>query len=160
VSTPMERAAGYLLKLQADRTAAIAASEEKAREAMLIKAREEGFREAMEIFGLTVACDDREEEPAKTHRARRRDIRQLIIKELSFSGKTMTKHEIAKAIDYIPEGTEAALRRLETAGVVRNREGHWELVTLSAVRSNGQSHIPGKPRMGAFAQQPGEPGLG
>ena len=146
--TPMERAAAYLLKLQADRTAAIEASEEKAREAMLIKAREEGFREAMEIFGLTIACDDTEEDLTKTHHTRRRDIRQLIIKELSFSGRTMTKHEIAKAIDYIPQGTEAALKRLETVGVVRNREGHWELVTLSAVRPNGQSHVPGEPENG------------
>jgi hypothetical protein len=136
----MERAAGHLLKLQADRTAAIAASEEKAREATLIAAREEGFREAMEIFGLTIAYDDTEGELSKTHRAGRRDIRQLIIKELSSSGKTMTKHEIAKAIDYIPKGTEAALKRLATAGIVQNREGHWELITSSAVRSNGQSH--------------------
>jgi hypothetical protein len=136
----MERAAAYLVKLQADQTAAIAASEEKAREAMLIKAREEGFREAMEIFGATMACDETEEEPGKTHRARRRDIRQLIIKELSFSGKRMTKREIAKAIDYIPDGTDAALKRLETAGVVQNRDGHWELVTISAVRSNGEAH--------------------
>lgn len=137
---PMERAAAYLVKLQADRTAAVAASEEKAREAMLIKAREEGFREAMEIFGATIARDETEEELGKTHRARRRDTRQLIVKELSFSGKRMTKGEIAKAIDYIPEGTEAALKRLEAAGVVQNRDGHWELVTISAVRSNGQSH--------------------
>jgi hypothetical protein len=105
--TPMEKAAAYLLKLEADRAAALAASEEKAREAMLIKAREDGFKEAMEIFGLTIVCDNTEEELGKTHRAKRRDIRQLIIKELSFSGKTMTKQEIAKAIDYVPEGTEA-----------------------------------------------------
>jgi hypothetical protein len=39
MSTPMEKAAAYLLKLDADRAAALAASEEKVREAMLIKAR-------------------------------------------------------------------------------------------------------------------------
>jgi hypothetical protein len=60
---------------------------------------------------------------------RRRDIRQLITKELSFSGNSMTKHEIAKAINYIPEGPEADLKRLETAGVVKieNGIGNWLL---------------------------------
>jgi hypothetical protein len=137
----MERAAGYLLKLQADRTAAISASEEKAREAMLIEARTEGFREAMEIFGVTIGCDDTERELSETHRARRRNIRQLIVKELSFSGKIMTKYEIAKAIDYSPERTEAALKRLETEGMVQNRGDHWELITSSAVRSHGPSLV-------------------
>ena len=53
MSIPVEKAAVYLLKLEADRTAALAASEEKVREATLIKSRDDGFREAMEIFGLT-----------------------------------------------------------------------------------------------------------
>jgi hypothetical protein len=143
--TRTEKANAYLLKLQADRAAALAASEEKLREAMLIKAREDGFREAMEIFQLTVTSNDTEEqpvndseeEPAKTQRARRRDIRQLIIKELSFSGKSMTKHQIAKAINYIPEGTEAALRRLEAAGIVQNQDGYWEVVVVPTIQSNG-----------------------
>jgi hypothetical protein len=130
----MERAAGYLLKLQADRTAAISASQEKAREAMLIEARTEGFREAMEIFGVTIACDDTERKLSNTHRTKRRNIREVIVKELSFSGATMTKYEIAKAIDYNPKGTEAALKRLETAGITQHREDHWELITSSAVR--------------------------
>ena len=78
-------------------------------------------------------------EPVKTHRERRRDIRQLIIKELSFSGKPMTKHQIAKAIDYIPEGTKAALKRLETAGIVHNRDGYWEAVNIPAAQPNGQA---------------------
>ena len=115
MSTPREKATAYLLKLEADRAALLAASEEKLREAALIKAREDGFREAMEIFGQTVTPEDPEGEPEKTHRERRRDIRQLIIKELSFSGKYMTRNQIAKAIDYIPERTETALQRLETA---------------------------------------------
>jgi hypothetical protein len=34
---------------------------------MLIKAREDGFREAMEIFGQTVTPEDAEGEPEKTH---------------------------------------------------------------------------------------------
>ena len=106
MSTPTEKATAYLLKLEADRVGALAASEEKLREASLIQAREDGFREAMEIFGLTITPNDAEEEPVKTHQRRRRDIRQLIIKEFSYSGKSMTKHQIAKAIDYSPEETK------------------------------------------------------
>jgi hypothetical protein len=139
MSTPTEKATAYLLKLEADRVAVLAASEEKLREATLIKAREDGFREAMEIFGLTITPNDAEGEPVKTHQGRRRDIRQLIIKELSYSGKSMTKHQIAKAINYIPEGTETALKRLETAGKVQNRDGYWEVVIIPAVQSNGQA---------------------
>ena len=144
MSTPMEKATAYLLKLEADRVAALAASEEKLRQATLIKAREDGFREAMEIFGLTITPNDAEGEPVKpvkTDQRRRRDIRQLIIKELSYSGKSMTKHQIAKAINYIPEGTEAALKRLETAGKVQNRDGYWEVVIIPAVQSNGKPPI-------------------
>ena len=139
MSTPTEKATAYLLKLEADRVAAVAASEEKLREATLIKAREDGFRKAMEILGLTITPNDAEVAPVKTHQGRRRDIRQLIIKELSYSGKSMTKHQIAKAINYIPEGTEAALKRLETAGKVQNRDGYWEVVIIPAVQSNGQA---------------------
>jgi hypothetical protein len=139
MSTPTEQATTYLLKLEADRAAALAASEDKLREAMLIKAREDGFREAMEIFGQTVTPEDAEGEPERTHRERRRDIRQLIIKELSFSGKSMTKHQIARAISYIPERTETALKRLETAGILQNRDGYWEVVVTPAVQSNGQA---------------------
>ena len=137
--TSTEKATAYLLKLEADRVAALAASEEKQRQATLIKAREDGFREAMEIFGLTITSNDAEQEPVKTHRGRRRDIRQLIIKELSYSGKSMTKHQIAKAINYIPEGTETALKRLETAGKVQNRDGYWEVAIIPAAQSNGQA---------------------
>jgi hypothetical protein len=139
MSTPVEKAAAYLLKLEADRAAVLAASEEKVREAMLIKAREDGFREAMEIFGPTITSNETEGEPVETLRERRRDIRQLIIKELSFSAKSMTKHQIAKAINYIPEKTETALKRLETAGTVRNRDGYWEVVAIPAGQSNGQA---------------------
>jgi hypothetical protein len=32
---------------------------------MLVEARTEGFREAMEIFGVTIACDDTERKPSK-----------------------------------------------------------------------------------------------
>jgi hypothetical protein len=139
MSTPAEKATAYFLKLESDRAAAIAASEKNLREAALVKARQDGFREAIEIFELTITLNDTEGEPDETHHARRRDIRQLIIKELSYSGKSMTKHQIAKAIDYSPEGTEAALKRLEAAGKVQNRDGYWEVVIIPAVQSNGQA---------------------
>ena len=120
--------------------AAIAVNEEKVREAMLIKARQEGFREAMEIFGLSITPNS-EVESGKFLREKRRDIRQMIIKELSFSGKAMSREQIAKAIDYIPEGTEAALKRLESAGkIVQNRDGHWEAVAMSVAQPNGHTH--------------------
>jgi predicted transcriptional regulator len=137
--TPMEKATAYLSKLEADRLAATAMSKEKAQEAMLIKAREEGFREAMEIFGANVTSDDK---GVGTDRRReeRRDIRQMIIQELSFSGKAMTKQQIAKAIDYIPERTEVALKRLEGAGrIIQNREGSWEVVLITAPHTNGHA---------------------
>ena len=44
---PMEKATAYLCKLTADRIAAMELSKEKELEAMLIKAREDGFREAI-----------------------------------------------------------------------------------------------------------------
>jgi hypothetical protein len=136
MSTAMEKATAFLSKLEADRMAVIAVSEEKVREAMLIKAREEGFREAMEIF-----TPDAEVDVGKFVREKRRDIRQMIIKELSFSGKAMSREQIAKAIDYIPEGTEAALKRLENAGkIVQNRDGHWEAVAITVAQPNGHTH--------------------
>jgi CRP-like cAMP-binding protein len=136
----MEEAAAYLLKLETDRAAALAASEEKVREATLIKAREEGFREAMEIFGLTSAPSDDKAETEEPCRAKRRDIRQMIMKELSYSAKAMTKQQIAKAIEYTPEGTEAALKRLERTGTVQNRDGYWEAVAVPAAQPNGYAH--------------------
>jgi hypothetical protein len=50
----------------------------------------------------------------------------------------MSREQIAKAIDYIPEGTEAALKRLESAGkIVQNRDGHWEAVAITVAQPNG-----------------------
>jgi hypothetical protein len=140
MSTAMEKATAFLSKLEADRMAAIVVSEEKMREAMLIKAREEGFREAMEIFGVNITADC-EVDRNQSRRGNRRDIRQMIIKELSFAGKAMSREQIAKAIDYFPEGTEAALRRLEGAGkIVQNRDGHWEADAITVAQPNGHAH--------------------
>jgi hypothetical protein len=132
----MEKATAYLSKLEADRMAATELSKEKALEAMLIKAREEGFREAIEIFGLNVTSDvasnDIEKETYKPHKRRRRDIRQMIIKELSYSAKAMTTRQISKAIDYLQERTEVVLKRLENEGkIVQSRDGLWEVVAIT-----------------------------
>ena len=132
----MEKATAYLSKLAADRMAAMELSKEKALEAMLIKAREEGFREAMEIFGLNVTSDivpnDIEGQTYKPNRRRRRDVRQMIIKELSYSAKAMTTRQIAKAVDYLQERTEAVLKRLANEGkIVQNQDGLWEVVVIT-----------------------------
>jgi hypothetical protein len=136
MSNLMEKAAAYLSKLEADRTAAMELSKQKELEAMLLKAREEGFREAMEIFSSSVITKNSDngikEETDESHKRRRRDIRQMIIKELSYSAKAMTTRQIAAAIDYLPDGTEAALKRLQNEGkTVQNRDGLWEVVVIS-----------------------------
>jgi len=50
--TAAEKVTAYREKLEADRRTAIAISQEKAEEAKLIKARLEGFEQALEILGL------------------------------------------------------------------------------------------------------------
>jgi hypothetical protein len=137
MSTPAEEAAAYLTRLEADRKAAIALSEAKAEEAKLIKARQEGFEEALEILGLQISAEDIEVEHVKSLTRRRRNIRQLIIRELTFSGKAMTKEHIAKSIEYLPPQTERALKRLENSGKVQNTDGRWEVVTSTVVQTNG-----------------------
>ena len=137
MSNPMEKATAYLSKLEADRMAAMELSKEKELEAMLIKAREEGFREAMGIFGLNntlnIAHNHLEAANHKTHRRKRRDIRQMIMQELSYSAKAMTTRQIAKAIDYLPDRTETALKWLRDEGkTVQRRDGLWEVVVLSS----------------------------
>ena len=132
----MEKATAYLSKLEADRMAAMELSKEKALEALLIKAREDGFREAMEIFGVNAefdaASDTVSVETDQSHKRRRRDIRQMIVKELSYSGKAMTTKQIAKAIDYLQERTELAVKRLESEGkLIRNSSGLWEVSVIN-----------------------------
>jgi hypothetical protein len=148
----LKRAHSYLAGLEADRQAALALSEQKAEEAKLIKARQEGFQAAMEILAGEISAGTSEPGSKKPGRRRgRRPIAQLILRELSFSGQAMTAAQIARAIDYIPERTETALERMEKAGqVLRNEEGRWEIgiTTLSPVNGyavkagNGKSSTP------------------
>lgn len=137
--SPIAEATAYLEKLEADRRAAIAIAEEKTEEAKLITARQEGFRTAMKILAGAISvssCESQSEKPR--HRGPRRDISQLILRELSFSGQAMTITQIAKAIDYIPERTETAVKRLEMGGtVVRNETGRWAIAGTAIAKPNG-----------------------
>jgi hypothetical protein len=156
---PIEQALAYLDALEADRMAALALSEQKAEEAKLIKARQEGFRAALDILrGETSARDavsekDREPSagrlgdgerasgPQEPRRRGRRPIPQLILRELSFSGQAMTTAQIARAIEYLPDRTETALERMENAGrVLRNKEGRWAIVLT---KTNGRAATSG-----------------
>ena len=140
MSTPAEKAAAYLTRLEADRRAALAVSEAKAEEAKLIKARQEGFEKALEILGLQISPDNAETEPAKSPARQRRNIPKLIMRELSFSGTAMAKEQIARSIDYLPWQTERALSRLESSGKIeQNKDGRWEVVTSTIVQTNGHA---------------------
>jgi hypothetical protein len=134
----VEKTADYLQKLEADRLAAIAASEEKAREAQLIQARLEGFRQALELLGVELTLTD----PGcvKERRGKRRNIPKLILTELSFSSNAMTTNQIAGAIDYLPELTEKAVRRLESSGkIMRERDGRWSTLITMTPQSDGDT---------------------
>ena len=160
MSTSIERVRAYLGTLEADRRAALALSEQKAEEARLIKARQEGFRAAMEMLGTAISAGDAASDDAASdvaasgaagsdpnepgRRRVRRQIRELILRELSFSGQAMTAAQIAKAIDYLPERTETALQRLEESGqVLRNAGGRWAIGNTAMTQLNGHSAAGG-----------------
>jgi hypothetical protein len=134
MTDPVAEASAYLDKLEAERLAAIAISEQKAEEAKLIGARQEGFRAAMELLTGPTSANKCELQSDKSSRRRaRRDIVQLILREMSFNGKAMTSGQIAQAIAYIPARTETALKRLETGGkVIRDEHGRWT-IAITAV---------------------------
>ena len=151
MTTPIAKALAHLDALEADRRAALAVSEQKAEEAKLIQARQEGFRAAMELLGGEIPIGNGEADPEEPGRRRtRRHIPQLILRELSFSGQAMSASQLAKAIDYNIERTQTALTRLEIAGqVLRNGEGRWAIgITAVApfhehtAAGNGKSPSP------------------
>lgn len=144
--TLVEKAAAFLEKLEADRLAAIAASEEKALEAKLIKARQEGFQQAIEFLGVgsspTFTAPQHNDAPQHNERQRgkRRKIPELILTELSFSGTEMTTSQVAAAIDYLPDRTEIALKRLESSGqIMRNGDGRWVIPITTAPQGDDAS---------------------
>ena len=134
---PIAEATAYLDRLEADRRAAIAISEQKSEEAKLLAARLEGFRAAMEILAGAVPDDCKPQSREPGGRRQRRNIPELILRELSFSGEAMTTSQIAKAIDYMPERTEATLKRLEMNGeLTRSESGRWAAVAPHAAGPN------------------------
>jgi hypothetical protein len=147
----LERARAHLAGLEADRQAASTLSEQKAEEAKLIKARQEGFQAAMEILCAEIpsciAGPDRpvpniggRSDPIKPGRRRRRSIPQLIVRELSFSGHAMTAAQIANAIEYLPDRTKTALERMEKdRRVVRDEGGRWTIGRETAPYINGHT---------------------
>jgi hypothetical protein len=140
----VEKALAYLDALEAARKAALAVSEEKAEEAKLIKARQEGFRAAMEILGPERSAQCPEAQPTVKEPARRRGRRpipELILRELSFSGEAMTVTQIAKAIGYNPAGTETALKHMASGGqVLRDEAGRWAIAHQGGAKLNGHAH--------------------
>jgi hypothetical protein len=153
MSTSIEKALAYLDALEADRRMALALSEQKAEEARLIKARQEGFQAALEMLGLAMPAGDAASDPVPRPSARpkepgrrrvRRHIRELILRELSFSGQAMAATQIAKAIDYPTERTEMALQRMEETGqVLRNAEGRWAIGNTAVPQLNGHAATVG-----------------
>jgi hypothetical protein len=165
MSTSIERVRAYLDTLEADRRSALALSEQKAEEARLIKARQEGFRAAIEMLGTAISAGDAASDTAASdvaasdvaasgaaasdpnepgRRRVRRQIRELILRELSFSGQAMTAAQIAKAIDYLPERTEMALQRMEESGqVLRNAGGRWAIGNTAMAQLNGHTAASG-----------------
>ncbi len=153
----LERARAYLAGLEADRQTALALSEQKAEEAKLIKARQEGFQAALALLGETSAGndssgkdrelaadprggDDRATAEEQPRRRGRRPIRELILRELSFSGQPMTAAQIAKAIEYHADRTEMALERMESEGqVVRSEAGRWAIGLSGTPQTNGHA---------------------
>ncbi len=147
----LESARAYLAGLEAERLAALALSEQKAEEAKLIKARQEGFQAAMKILcgealGDIVGSDrptastaGRRSDPGEPRRRGRRPIRQLILRELLFSGQAMTTAQIAKAIEYLPDRTGEALERMEKAGQLRNEGGRWATALSAVPQMNGRA---------------------
>jgi hypothetical protein len=135
----LEKAREYLEGLEADRRNALEVSEQKAEQAKLIKARQEGFQAAIEIFGITIPVDNAGSSNAKSlaRQRMRRPIRQIILRELSFSGQTMTTTQVAKAIDYNPNRTKTALSRMEATGqVVRNGADRWTIAIGAMAQLN------------------------
>jgi phosphate starvation-inducible protein PhoH len=149
--TPIERAVAHLNKLEDERRAAIALSKEKAQEAKLLRARQEGFQEALEILDVDISLKGEEVSTSTTgqfDKRTRRNIPQFISNELSFSGKAMTTNQIAKAIDYLPERTEKALERMESSGqIIRTEDGRWT-VDIRPEKINGHARATAIPGLG------------
>jgi hypothetical protein len=137
--------------------APLALSGQKAEEAKLIKARQEGFQAALQILGgetsagtaasgtdRGLAADhrgrgERASDPQEPRRHGRRPIREMILRKLSFSSQPMTAAQIAKAIEYLPDRTETALQRMEIAGQVWKEGGRGAIGLAGLTHMNGHA---------------------
>ena len=142
----LERVRVFLDGLEADRLAALDLSEQKAEEAKLIKARQEGFQAALDMLRGEIAVRHEKTDPKPPGQRRgRRPIPQMVLRELSFSGEPMTAGQIAKAIEYNRERTETALKRMEKGGqVLRSESGRWSIGTAGFTHVNGHTIRAGK----------------
>ena len=140
----LDKATACLQQLEADRLAAVTAIEEKTWELKLIEARLEGFRQAMKLLGVEPSAVLTDPVDNKPRRVKRRNIRELILTELTFSGGAMTTKQIAAAIDYAPALTEKTLRRLASFGqVMCEKHGRWSALITAPPRSNGAAIADG-----------------
>jgi hypothetical protein len=148
-----EKARAYLDGLEAERLAALALSQQKAEEAKLIKARQEGFQAALDMLRGELPVERAEANTQAPGRRRgRRPIRQIILRELSFSGQSMTTAQIARAIEYNRERTETALKRMEKNGHVLRAEGErWEIGARELDETNRHAFGAGN---GKFPEAP------
>lgn len=157
-----EKARAYLDALESERAAALALSEQKAEEAKLIKARQEGFQAAVKMLRAEISVEHDEAKPPGRRRGRR-PIPQMIVRELSFSGQAMSTAQIATAIEYNSERTETALKRLEKEGqVLRNEAGRWAIGPADLAHINGRAVRAGKakslePPSRVASTEPSEP---
>jgi hypothetical protein len=120
----MDKAMAYLSKLKTEQEAALKALGEKTIEVMLIKARVLGFKEAMETLGSNIASNESEIKSADNG-----EQGQMILNELLYTGRAMTKQQIARAIHYPSGQIDETLKRLEREHkIIENSDGHWEVV--------------------------------
>jgi hypothetical protein len=142
----LERARAYLDALEAERQMALTLSEQKAEEAKLIKARQDGFQAAIEMLGSEIVGGNTGTHPRRkelVRRRARRPIREMILRELSFSGQPMTTAQIARAINYLPERTHTALQRMGEDGQVLRDDSRWTIPTTSLTHMNAHAVTAG-----------------
>ena len=142
----LERARAYMDALEAERQMALTLSEQKAEEAKLIRARQEGFQAAIEMLSSEIVGGNTGTHPQRkelVRRRARRPIREMILRELSFSGQPMTTAQIGRAINYLPERTHTALQRMEEDGRVLRDGSRWAIRTSSLTHMNAHAVTAG-----------------
>jgi hypothetical protein len=94
------------------------------------------------MLGSEIAAGNAGTDPQRkqlVRRRARRPIREMIVRELSFSGQPMTTAQIARAINYLPERTQTALERMEEDRQVLRNDGRWAIRATSLTHMNAVS---------------------